>query len=221
MGRTRYDDPQRLAKYAASATSYASDWQHIDVMMRGVVRANPGVGFAPVHTKVVLIDGIYRSQLNRSVGENAHVGVAKALVNAPGVHAAVARQANSTQVTAATMADVIDVHGQIMAAAGAAIPVGSQVSDLRSFASKYLHFHAEIAPIYDSYTSGMISRFTDSRDVRTRVRANEAAVPLPVGVDASYRWYVVRFLALFDHFASLHVSASVKEIDHMLWSEAV
>ena len=42
MVRTRYGDPQRLAKYAAGAASYAGDWQHIDVMMRGVVKANSG-----------------------------------------------------------------------------------------------------------------------------------------------------------------------------------
>ena len=219
-GKIRYDDPERLARYGAGATAYVEAWQHIDVMMRGVVQANSGVAFVPLHTKVVLIDGVYRSQLNRSVGKKAHVEVARALVAASRVHAAVASLVSATKLTTTTMADVIDVHGQIMAAVRTAIPVGSQVSDLRSFASKYLHFHAEIAPIYDSYTSGMISRFTDNRDVRVRVRTNEAAIP-PLGGDTCYRWYVVRFLALIDHLASLNVAASVKEIDHMLWCEAL
>lgn len=219
MVRIRYNDAQLLGKYAAAAVAYARYWQHIDVMMRGVVKVNSAVGCVPVHTKVVLIDSIYRSQLSRSVGSKAHRAVAEALAQVPGVHTAIDKLATARRLNTKTMPKVLAAHNEIMSAANAAIPSDSQVSDLRSFASKYLHFHAEVAPIYDSITSGVISRFTDRRDMRTRVSAYETAISDIVRVDPSYRWYIVRFLALMEHLASLGTTATVKEIDHMLWIE--
>jgi hypothetical protein len=216
MTRVRYEDAELVARYDAGARAYKRDWLHIDEMIRKVVSENCVAGFPHTHTKIVLIDGVYRSQLTRSIGRRAHVEVAEKFVNDANMQVAMDRISAKVRLCEEVILDVLEAHHIIMSVATSAIPAGSDAKDLRSFASKYLHFHVQIAPIYDSIASGNISRFTGRLPTMDRIRDYEKRIPASSVSDGNYRWYLIRFLALMEHLKSLGRNATVKEVDHML-----
>jgi hypothetical protein len=59
---------QQLAlqqKYQQSIADYQASWKHIDGALRPVVSQLSRATLADVHTKVVFVDGVYRSGLRQ------------------------------------------------------------------------------------------------------------------------------------------------------------
>ncbi len=91
------------------------------------------------------------------------------------------------------------------------------LSDLASFVSKYLHFHCDIVPIYDSNAQRTIGRFVDRRLVAD-VRASMADLPEWA---RAYLNFVSAFVLLWERIeAETSIEPSVKEVDHLLWQAA-
>jgi hypothetical protein len=88
---------------------------------------------------------------------------------------------------------------------------GSSTRSARSFASKYLHFHCPLVPIYDQYVRSTIPGL---------VRWSGEQVPFaqPDVGDREYWTYVVYFLRLYEASAQTGVKPSVKGLDSWLWS---
>lgn len=53
--------PQR---YRAAFASYATDWVHVDAELIKVIQSHNSGSFPDVHLRVVLMNGVYRAQLN-------------------------------------------------------------------------------------------------------------------------------------------------------------
>src|ERR1019366_4158937 len=114
VARTRYKGPEFLERYDAGEKSYRENWEHIDLMMNGVVAANTARTFNSIHTKVVLIDGIYRSQLSRRVGPNAPSLVANELKKSNRTLNAIDSLSISHHLDLSSIAEVLTVHSEIV-----------------------------------------------------------------------------------------------------------
>lgn len=86
------------------------------------------------------------------------------------------------------------------------------IHSLKSFVSKYLHFHNSIVPIYDSRAEAAIGKLVirNSPPVQTALKA------LPEG-DPDYRSFVAAFVVLNERAAETTLKPTVKELDHLLW----
>lgn len=109
---------------------------------------------------------------------------------------------------ASKMAVVAEQHGRFMALLQ---ELTRDSTAPRSFASKYLHFHLPVVPIYDEYARSAITRL---------VRWNEAEIPFPLPPhgDAEYWNYCVRFMRLLTACHKAGVTATVKSLDAYLWA---
>jgi hypothetical protein len=82
----------------------------------------------------------------------------------------------------------------------------------RSFASKYLHFHRPVIPIYDSVASGALSGIVRWRSVFDCEQFGEPE-------DLVYRQFVMHFRQLAGLARQANIKASVLELDWYLLEE--
>lgn len=85
---------------------------------------------------------------------------------------------------------------------------------VRSFASKYMHFHCKVVPIYDNVTSSVISQNDfyplTNRDINRFKKPKEG--------DEIYYKYCLRFFAMYNDLMESGFEFEVKRIDHyLLW----
>jgi hypothetical protein len=81
---------------------------------------------------------------------------------------------------------------------------------LVSFASKYLHFHAPIVPIYDSWVGHQAWRMRRKHDLDWFKRPKEA-------VDAYY-WYCVCFWQLYTDLRHMAKTVNVRQVEsYLMW----
>lgn len=207
--------------YEAALQHYESGWKSVDAVLREVVKSAGWTDFGAVYTKVVFVNGVYAARLDRSLGSGAVRDCASKLLEAgerlSPILADLASQGGLLTSDAAQAA--ISAHGWILAALQ---PEGSTNTTVRSFASKFLHFHAEVAPIFDGTASGATASFRrlgpQIRSRRALRLERDACRPEHDDWDARYFQHVVRVRMLWDHLAA-HVSPerlTVKGIDHML-----
>ena len=216
--RIRYSDDELLKKYRHSKVRYKEDWAHIDEMIRSTVADCSTDDYVSVHKRVVLVDSIYRSQLNRSVGRFAHSRVAREIASDSAVPAAILQVGRYSALTYQALPAILSAHSAIMTASSKAIPLGSHAASLRSFASKYLHFHATIVPIYDSRAARTISRFAGSNARSDVDNLNDSLASID-SADISYTSFCCRMVAVVERLRMLGQVPEVKEVDHMLWTE--
>ena len=111
-----------------------------------------------------------------------------------------------------TAAQIVELHGRV--ARGLLPYIGETWQ--QSSVSKYLHFHCDIVPIYDGNAEGAIGRFVDRRGLAVKT-AQALMADLPDWARA-YRNFVAAFVVLRERVcAESSITASVKEIDHLLW----
>ena len=87
-------------------------------------------------------------------------------------------------------------------------------SYLYSFVSKYLHFHSEAYPIFDSRVEARALRMVNT-GAMTRAKSSMVRPSSPL---KNYYRYAVRFLLVYEDAQSLVPGTTVKEVDHLLWS---
>jgi hypothetical protein len=109
------------------------------------------------------------------------------------------------------MASIVEQHGRLTHLLQKATTDGKAP---RSFASKYLHFHRPVVPIYDEYARQAIAR-------RVRWESSYTPFPLPPHGDPEYWNYCVRFFRLYDACRQAGTDATVKELDAFLWAVPV
>lgn len=85
-------------------------------------------------------------------------------------------------------------------------------TSVRSFSSKYMHFHCPVVPIYDSVVSKEIRRLYPL----TNKKINR--FPNPKNGDDEYHAFCVRFLALYNDLREIKLKVDVKKVDRYLYS---
>lgn len=215
---TRYDDAQLRAKFRSATKVYDRQWAHIDDMIRGIVAGSGNRSFVDGHRKVVLIDGIYRTQISRAIAKDADQEVTSALMTGE-ARSAIRDTAKIGRLDAKTIGVVLGAHASLVALLKEAFPNKEESTGLRSFASKYLLFHAQYTPIFDSFADETMPKYEDRKPMTTAVAHLSETWPLTTNMDRQYRWFALRFLALRDHLDLLAEKTTIKYVDQMLWSE--
>jgi len=83
---------------------------------------------------------------------------------------------------------------------------------IRSFASKYMHFHCSAVPVFDNIAAGVISQ----RDWYPLTNPKIEKFPMPSDADEIYYGYCVRFFALYKDLTKANFKVGVKRLDHYL-----
>jgi hypothetical protein len=200
------------AALARSRADYGAKWHVVDQELYQLCRRRPSHrDFADVYAKVTIIGRVYAAGISRSsrADGDRESAVAQGIIRqAAAIDAALETLASApfSRVTATRM---IELHAQV--ARGLKQHTGDRW--LQSFVSKYLHFHCEHVPIFDSRAETSIGQFVDWASV---YRLREA-VGRPSDWLTRY-YFATAFVALSERIAGeTGTRASVKEIDHMLW----
>jgi hypothetical protein len=116
-----------------------------------------------------------------------------------------------SDLNADTMSLIVGVHGMVTQGLSERL----HGANLRSFVSKYLHFHCPFVPIYDSLTAAAITKVL-APYVKQWARPTDI-LPQPDHVDPTFYWYAARFLQLWEQARQAKPGVTVKMIDHALW----
>jgi hypothetical protein len=102
-----------------------------------------------------------------------------------------------------SMESIVEQHGRLTSLLQRVATDGRAP---RSFASKYLHFHHPVVPIYDEYARQALSRLV-------RWDRSNLPFPLPSGGDQEYWDYCIRFFRLYNACRQAGTRATVKALD--------
>jgi hypothetical protein len=204
-------------RYQSAWASYVTNWQHVDAELINLVRRRSSGSFEDVHLRVVLMNGVYRAQLNRTIGPNADFVAAKALHSQwPTITNAVAPLAAFATPTTAAMVAVVAAHQAIITILQGAFPNSGRPT---SFASKFLWPDApNLVPIFDGYTdkharSHRLDYAATVKPLRTAMVKGQT--------NTIYFEHAIRYLATYQTLAAAGLPSSapltMKGIDHMYW----
>jgi hypothetical protein len=198
-----------------SLALFQAEWGLVDEVLYRLCRDVPGHHTRnAVSGKLALIGRGYAAGLERCVsppaGQQA-IGVLTDFVFAHGdeVDEIIAGlDAIREPLDATAMAKIVEQHGRLIELLRAVTTRGKAP---RSFASKYLHFHRPVVPIFDDYVRQGITPLV-------RWDSQLAPFPLQAPGDRDYWEYCVRFLRLYDACRLAGVQATVKSLDTYLWA---
>ncbi len=214
---TQLAKPTLAQRYQSAWASYLTDWQHVDAELVNLVRTHSSGSFEDIHLRVVFMHGVYRAQLNRTIGSNADFVAAKALQSQwSTVTDVVTSLAAFATPNATAMAAVVIAHQAIVTILQGAFPNSGRAT---SFASKFLWPAApNLVPIFDGNT--------DEHARLHRLDYAAAAKPLRAAMVADkansvYFEHTLRYLATYQTLATAglpsNISVTMKGIDHMYW----
>jgi len=194
------------AKLARAIDGYRATWRTVDAELYDLCRRRPSQRiFADVYAKVAVIGRVYVAGVSRSshAPGDREAEMARGLIGLADLIEETLADLAGRQFDRATAAQIVEPHtGDVW---------------LPSFVSKYLHFHCDRVPIYDSNAASVIGCFVDRRLVAD-VRALMTDVPVCA---LAYRKFVAAFVVLQERInAETSVAATVKEVDHLLWQSA-
>lgn len=109
--------------------------------------------------------------------------------------------------------EIAALHGRLAERLGSHTRNGNQV---RSFASKYLHFHAPVVPIYDSVVNVQLR----ARDWYPWSRSLSGAHPTPHGADEAYWRHCVRIALIAEDWTRERLETSARQIDSYVYQWA-
>jgi hypothetical protein len=222
MARERYQFVR--ADYKNALADYQNHWELIDDVLRKLCDDHPTHGdIAAVNAKVQIIGLSYGTGIQRLIarpgngpGRTLYL-VAEHLFHH---HEEIDRLVETIRairepVTLQGLCSIVDVHACFVELLRQITRTRSNgpASQLiaRSFASKYLHFHRRIVPIYDSVAATVLP------SLMPRIRVTLPETP-PQHADSVYYDYVLRFFALYSDIHSACLPASVKYVDaYLLW----
>ena len=102
--------------------------------------------------------------------------------------------------------DIAQLHGRLVGIVAKHTRDGNQV---RSFVSKYLHFHAPVVPIYDS----VVSQTIRSRSWYPWSRRLTAEHPTPTNADEVYWRHCVRIARIVEDWQAAGLEPTARNID--------
>jgi hypothetical protein len=217
---TQPSGPTPPQRYQSAVASYLTDWQHIDVGLINLVRTHSSGSLQDVHLRVVFMNGVYRAQLNRTIGPNAEFRAARALHSQwRTVTNAIAPLTAFSNPSANAMTAVVAAHQAIVTILQNAFPKSPQAT---SFASKFLWPDApNLVPIFDSRTDRHARQHR--LDYAASVGPLRAAMTSGQGNYGNYVYFehALRYMATYQTLAAAGLPSNVlltmKGIDHMYW----
>ena len=201
--------------YTEAVTKYNQRWGILDSALYRVCREHPDHSdIAAVIAKVFLIGRAYQTGIERQMtSDGSQAGVMEALAEHLWSHArevdelfGPVRGVESWDGPD-TVQDVASAHAGLLKLL-TLMPTLRKNRTPRSFVSKYLHFHAPIAPIYDALAVEAIGTF---------VLDTARIPPAPEG-EKEYVAFLRRFVALESTANGAGVAVTSKRLDHYLLS---
>lgn len=215
MRRTVEVDADRLRD---SIIEYRDTWELADRFLMRLCSEHPGHSDrAAVNAKLLVVARSYATGIERNIPSSGGQGASLAaladcfLENAEAIDAAIVLlPANANRLTAQVLPAVLEAHARLLAVVRR---ISRNQRSARSFASKYLHFHRPVVPLYDSVADGVLPSIVKWR--------RELRVVDPVaGGDEPYYGYVMREWAIAQAARRLGEDPTVKELDYFLLREA-
>lgn len=209
--------PQRHDLEAAFLR-FDADWGLVDEVLYSLCREYPGHDdLRAVTAKLALVGRVYAAGLERLItpppGQQAIVIIAGHVLRNGGEVDSILRALDPAgePLDRVSMASIVEQHGRLTQLLQKAATDGKAP---RSFASKYLHFHRPVVPIYDEYARQKINRLV-------RWESSYEPFPLPPHGDLDYWRYSVRFFRIYNACRQAGIDATVKELDAFLWAVPV
>jgi hypothetical protein len=202
------------AKFEKAVEDYNDNWRKADGILYAMCRdCKEHTSAENVNAKVLIIGRSYASGIERAVASNGGQASAltrvttRVLANGSKLDA-ICDELRSIEdpLTVDKLRIIVQQHArflEVLHGLGKNVP--------RSFASKYLHFHAPVVPVYDSYAD---ARLTTLVPWQTKLKEFDAPER-----DDLYYWFVCRFWRVYRAVHERFPSATVKEIDaYLLWN---
>ena len=201
--------------YNRSAASYEQWSRKLDDVLYDLCQKDPHhADHAAVAAKCWIIGRTYATGIERQIVSGGRQGDSMSrLVDWLVVHGDTADELVDRllpmrePLTSEKLANIIDIHGRFVR-----LLAGVVRSDEtpRAFASKYLHFHCPLVPVYDSVVVGVIPKFT-------RWSESLMVFPKPPNADDYYAWFCYRFWSLYEQARmTIGDHVPVKVLDYYL-----
>ena len=220
MAASPPNGPDLVTQLADAIKHYKRTWSTVDSELYNLCcRHRPGHrSLADVYPKVAIINRVYAAGLSRSFkapSGGAEMAVTDGLIRLADLIEQSLKDLAGRQFDRQSAARVVELHGKV---ARGLLPYTDNTWQ-QSFVSKYLHFHCDIIPIYDSYADHAISGLVERRG--QAVRTVRTSLPSAPPSALAYRSFVAAFVVLRERISTeTSIRASVKETDHLLWRNA-
>jgi hypothetical protein len=209
--------PVNVATYRSSVDDYNANWRLLDQMLTGLCEANPGHSSrAAVNAKLWIIGRTYATGIERRIKTTGVQGssmtqLAEYISTHAGLVDGIFYELRTLKepVNVDCLRRIAGLHARFVTFLGQ-ITAGKSA---RSFASKYMHFHNSVVPIYDNVAAKALSR------LYPRLRGLCDFDDVPDG-DAYYCWYLARFWRLHEAISACGLETRVKYVDNYLLSIA-
>jgi hypothetical protein len=207
------EDPDRSEQAARAAQNYRATWHAIDSELYNLCRRRSSQqDFADVYAKVALVGRVYAAGIPRSsrAAGDREVAVARGLVELAGPIGEGLDGLAGRQFDRQAVAEIIELHAHV---ARGLLPYTGGTWQ-QSFVSKYLHFHCDLVPVYDSRALASIGRLVNW----PRVYAARESIGRPGDWLTSYYNFATAFTVLYEDVRrDAGTQVSVKELDYLLW----
>ncbi len=202
-----------LDDFLASIESHANEWGLVDQTLYDLCqRHRTHRNVAAVSAKVLLIGRGFASGLERHVRSDQTQGsaIGKMVAHLHNERVTIDRiikRLASLQepLDKECLEIVVSEHGRFCHLISR---ISRSENQLASFASKYLHFHAPVVPIYDSYACKQAWRMRDKK----------ALISFEKSADShdGYYWYALCFLQHYHHLRGIARNVTVRQAEAYL-----
>jgi hypothetical protein len=207
--------PLDVVQFRSAVDGHAKDWGVTDDVLYELCRNHPGhTALSAVNAKTLLIGRSFASGIERHIKSTGSQGSSIGQLadhlqkNSPLVDGVINRlRVLREPLDPRTLSVVVSEHGRFC---NLLVQISRDGNVPASFASKYLHFHCPIVPIYDSWVYKQAWR-------RRRAEGLEA-YEKPVDAHHDYYWYSLCFWQHYTEVRALVPTATVRMVEfYLLW----
>ena len=168
-----------------------------------------------VQAKVIIIGRTFAAGLERLGGKDKHEGIFDTVANIlfknrNRLDAEISRLSRSKTLSVDSAEKVLSLHGYTV---GLLREGTKSQLNFRSFASKYLHFHIPIVPIFDSTALHILTEWYPRRKFQDSIQ-----IPYKGKYDSVYAEFLGQFMLYFSDLNELKLRPTVKSADqYLIW----
>jgi hypothetical protein len=198
---------------ARAIENYQATWQPVDSELYDLCNRRPSHRvFADVYAKVAIIGRVYAAGISRTVRVDGdpEAAVTRGLMEQADLIDETLFTLEDSELDRATVGQIIELHARV--ARGLLPHTGGTWQ--QSFVSKYLHFHCDRVPVFDSRAEAAIGHSVNW----PAVYSARDAIGRPADWLTSYYNFTTAFVVLYERATSATpVQPTVKEVDYLLW----
>jgi len=204
-----------LRQYDAACKSYRLKWATYNEVLYEMCRKYPGHAKpGHINAKFGIIGRSFATGLERKMKSRGGQGTTLADVGAyvlkhrrevQSIFKGLARI--EEPLTKPKLARVIAAHGRLTRLLRKMTRDGRQ--SLRSFVSKYMHFHCPAVPLYDTYAAAALRKLVPWRSIGEDFEGVRQA-------DREYRRFCARFFRLYERILAERKAAKARLVDAYL-----